>query len=133
MAALFVRDVLFDVVQLTTANTALNDPGATGLGTFTLPTATIARRINYFRVKAYGTTTAGMIRIFASKNTGTNKRLLFELAVTAITPSATVKSFEGEIYPSEPIIVTEDSTNVFYATTEKSENFHVFMFGGTYE
>lgn len=127
---LYVTDVLIDQVQLTTANTATDNPGATGLGTFSLSGATLFYRVNYFRVIATGTTTAGKIRIFLSTNTGTSKRLIYELAVTAVTPSGSVVGFSGEIYPTEPLILPDGGTHILYCTTQNSETFNVSLFGG---
>lgn len=97
-------------VNFSTANTNRD-------GTGTIATLLTARapgtRVERVNIKATGTTTAGIVRIFkrdngltfnadgsvASYSAGT-WRLIGEVAVTAITPSGTVTSFEGSFAPT---------------------------------
>lgn len=76
--------------QISTANTARDGSG-------TLVDIVVAgasgTRIDQIKIKATGTTTAGMIRLFISD--GTTNRLWKEIAVAAITPSGTVQSWES--------------------------------------
>lgn len=64
-----------------------------GTGTITdifSPGASVWSLGGSLKVKATGTTTAGMIRVFGYD--GTAYRLLMELGVAAVTPSATVQT-----------------------------------------
>jgi hypothetical protein len=92
-------------IDLTTAGSALVlrslNTRLDGLGH--LPTLLAAQaqlgaagvRIDLIRVQAVGVTTAGMLRLF--KHDGASARLIHELAVTAATPSATVRAFSADV------------------------------------
>lgn len=91
----------------------------------------------WVKVKARGTTTAGMIRLFL--HDGTSYRgLLAEIPVTAVTPSATVATWESTI----PLTVPVGGANVLplaipnlwslRAATEKGESFDVLAAGGDF-
>lgn len=105
------------VAQVTTANTARD-----GTGTIvTVETAgTNGTRIDDITVTAVGTTTAGMVRLFL--HDGTNARLWREVAVTAITPSATVAAFTASLTNLGLILATGWSLR---ASTEKAETFNI--------
>lgn len=113
------------VAQVTTAEPLLT--GAGNVVTIYTPSAD-GGRIEYIRVKAIGTTTAGMIRLFI--NNGSNTRLWHELPVTAITPSATVESFEVELIPTRPLVLPAGYS--LLASTEKTETFNIFAHGGDF-
>ncbi len=55
-------------------------------------------------VKATATTTAGMIRLYKTDNAGANPRLFREYIVTAITPSASIKTWENEELIDDDIV-----------------------------
>lgn len=89
------------------------------------------------KVKARGTTTAGMIRLFL--HDGTSYRgLLVEIPVTAITPSATVPSFEALLPLSVPVLgdttlpMPLPTSWSVRASTEKAESFDVIIAGGDF-
>lgn len=97
-------------VNFSTANTNRDGSGAIA----TLLTARApGTRVERINVKAAGTTTAGMVRIYkrdsgltfnadgsvASFTAGT-WRLIGEVQVTAITPSASLATFEGSFAPT---------------------------------
>ncbi len=84
--------------------------------------------IELVRVKATGTTTAGMVRLFI--HDGTNFRLYAEISVTAITPSATIQTFEAEYVPTKPLILPSGYS--LRATTHNAESFTVLATGGDY-
>lgn len=112
------------MVQITAANT--NRDGTGTLGTLYTgdTTGTVVAR---FRIVAPGSaTTAGMIRFFLDD--GTNKRLIYERRVTAITPSATVKCYEDEFEVSD--LGLKDATWSLKVATHNAETFNVFMYGG---
>lgn len=80
--------------------------------------------IELIRVKALGTTTAGMVRLFIGNN------LYEEIQVSAITPSATVETFEDEITPTTPLVLP--SGTILKASTHNAESFVVLAPGGDY-
>lgn len=121
-----------------TANTARDGSGTIG-------TLVVGRnpgtRIEKVMVKASGTTTGGMVRIFKRDNGLTLNadgtvasfatptwRLIYELPVTAITPSATLAAFAGEWAPDGGItLAPHESLGV---ATHNAETFNAFAVGG---
>jgi len=102
---------------LSTANSNLDGTGT--LATlYTAPSG--GCRIEQINIKATGTTTSGMIRIF--KDDGTNKFLVWEEPVSAATPSATVAAFSTSI--RLPNLFLQNGTTL-KASTEKAETFKV--------
>lgn len=82
--------------------------------------------VNRLNITARSTTTAGMIRFFI--HNGTSAYLWKEVAVSAVTPSATVASFNGSIVVDEPLnLPTGYSVRV---STEKAESFNILIEGG---
>jgi len=116
------------VAQVTTAN-----PNRDGTGTIVdlMTGVSAGTRINKIRIKAVGTTTSGMVRIYVFD--GTNTRLYIEQTVTAITPTASVATFEAEILFSDgdaPILAS--SSQKLQASTHNSETFNIIVEGGDY-
>ena len=116
--------------QVSTANTARD-------GTGTIATIFTAgangSRIDAIDIKAVGTTTAGMIRLFI--HDGTNARLLTEVPVTALTPSGTLPSWEAQLNANTmtqvlPLVLPTGYS--LRASTEKAEAFNVIALGGDF-
>jgi hypothetical protein len=116
--------------QVSIANTARD-------GTGTIATVFTAgangSRSDAIDIKAVGTTTAGMIRLFI--HDGTNARLLTEIPVTALTPSATLPSWEAQLNTNSmsqvlPIILPTNYS--LCASTNNAETFNVLAFGGDF-
>jgi len=84
--------------------------------------------VELIRVIATGTTTAGQVRIFI--HDGSTYMLYDEIAVTAITPSATVQAFEAELIPTKPLVIPTGFK--LAASTHNAETFRVFATGGDY-
>jgi hypothetical protein len=107
------------VAQATTANTARD-------GTGTLATVFTAgasgSRIDDIAITATGTTTAGMVRLFL--HDGTTARLWREVAVSAITPSATVSPFSSLLGNLALVLQTGWSLR---ASTHNAETFNVLV------
>lgn len=107
------------VAQVSTANTARD-------GTGTLATVFTAgasgSRIDDIAITATGTTTAGMVRLFL--HDGTNARLWREVAVSAITPSATVSPFSSLLGSLALVLQTGWSLR---ASTHNAETFNVLV------
>lgn len=116
--------------QVSTANTARD-------GTGTLATIFTAgasgSRIDAINLKAVGTSTAGMIRLFI--HDGTNARLLTELPVVAVTPSATLPAWEAQLNTNSmsqvlPIILPTGYS--LRASTHNAETTNVICVGGDF-
>jgi hypothetical protein len=127
-----------DVSQVTTANTARDGSGTTveiAAGPTTASGSGVGKRIVGVLIKATGTTTAGTIRFFLSVDGGTTKRLIDEVLVTAITPSATATAFVSNAPGLVGIVLpgqVSSNTQKLYASTEKSETFNIVVYGATY-
>ena len=111
--------------QISAANTNLDGSG-TVVDLFAVQAA--ALKVERINVKAIVTTTAGMIRIFA--HDGTNTRLIRELAVDAITKSATVAAFSASLDFTRPedLLVLPVGWQL-KASTEKAEAFNLATIG----
>lgn len=116
--------------QVTTQNTTRD---ATGLNVVDVFTASgNGCRIDTIKIKATGTTTAGMIRIFLYD--GTSTRLFTEVLVTAITASATVASFESTLVLDSTVNypIYMKSGDIVKATTQVTETFNIEVQGVAY-
>ena len=124
--AKFTEDINVAIGQVTTANSNLDGSGAI-VDLFTAGVK--GSLIDYIRVKAMGTTTAGKINIF--RKNGSSYTFIESVLVTAITPSASVKSFENEIiYNTKPFILKPGEILAF--TTLNSETFNIIVSGGDF-
>jgi len=114
--------------QISTANT--NRDGTGTLGSVVTGAAD-GTRIDRIVIKASGTTTAGMVRIFV--DTGGTIVLVAEIPVLAITPSGTIKTFEAELvrYDGLPWVVLA-SGQVLKAGTHNAEGFNITAHGSDY-
>jgi len=115
------------IAVISTANTARDGSGT--LGTV-LTAGASGSRVERVTIRATGTTTAGMIRLFV--HDGTNARLIDEVPVPAITPSGTVPAFQVDVTfgDNRPLLLP----NLFSlrASTNNAETFHVVAFGGSF-
>lgn len=90
-------------------------------------------RIDAIDLKAVGTTTAGMIRLFI--HDGANARLLTEVPVIAITPSGTLPSWETQLNTNTmtqvlPLVLPTGYS--LHAATNNAETFNLLAFGGDF-
>lgn len=117
-----------DFVSFSTANT--NRDGTTGSYQLIFSAGDAGSRVSRIDFKATGTTTAGMLRIFI--NEGASRKLIGEVAVSAITPSSTVATWSGEWVPSgvDGRILTKDQS--LYFTTHNAEEFVALVTAGDY-
>ena len=106
-------------------------------GTGTLATIMTAgasgSRIDAIYLKAVGTTTAGMIRLFV--HDGTNARLLTEVPVLALTPGANVPSWEAQLNTnslSQVLPVLLQPGYSLRASTQAAETFNIMVQGGDF-
>lgn len=108
------------VAVLSAANT--NRDG-TGTLVTVLAGGTAGTRVDDIRISATGTTTAGMVRFYLSLDGGATNRLLFEVPVTAVTPSASVQAFQAALVNLG--IVLPDANAQLRASTNNAESFHL--------
>lgn len=87
-------------------------------------------RLDLFEAKAIVTTTAGMLRIFLSLDSGVTWELWAEVAVTAATPAAAVPAFATELVFTKPLNLPDDTWRVG-VSTENAEEQNVFFRGGS--
>jgi hypothetical protein len=87
-------------------------------------------RVNKITVKGTGTTTAGMVRIYFYD--GTNTRLYREVAITAITASASVKAFIEEILWTDADAPILQEGQKFQASTHNAETFNLIVEAADY-
>jgi hypothetical protein len=113
---------------ISTANTARDGTG-TGPATAIFSAGASGSKVEEIRVKARGTTTAGMVRIYLWDGSGTDAHLHDEVPVSAITPSATVETFEAVLTYDNLVIPTGWSVT---ASTHNAETFGVSVFGGDF-
>ena len=118
------------VGQVSVANTTRD-------GTGTIATIFTAgangSRIDAIDLKAVGTTTAGMLRLFI--HDGVNARLLTELPVVAVTPSAALPSWEARLNGNSmsqvlPLVLPTGYS--LRASTHNAETFNVIALGGDF-
>lgn len=121
------------VAVVSTANTARDGTGT--IATLLASAAAAAdvtggTRIDFVDIKATATTTAGMIRLFVSTDTGASWRLIREIAVTAITVSASVAAFESLVSINRDL--PAGAAFLLGASTHNAEVFHVTGWGSDY-
>lgn len=129
-SAQYVATPKIGLGQVSTANT--NRDG-TGTIATVFSAGSSGSRIDAINIKAVSTTTAGMIRLFI--NDGTNTRLITEVPVQAITPSATVPAWEVNLNTNSfsqvlPIIIPNGYS--LTASTHNAETFNVNASGGDF-
>lgn len=122
----FVQAAFIGMAQISTANT--NRDGTGTLGSVKTG-STEGSRISKITIKATGTTTAGVVRLFIDDG-ASNIRMLKEVLVGAITPSGTVAAFIDETLYSEGLILP--SGYILKAGTHNAETFNVIAEGADY-
>lgn len=104
----------------TGAIVSLGDGGAEGV------------RLDLVEVKAIETTTAGMLRLYLSDDSGVTWVLWMEIEVTAVVPAAAVPAFAAEQVFTKPLNLP-DATWEVGASTENAEEMNVYVRGGSLE
>ncbi|MBL0338202.1 MAG: hypothetical protein IPP67_03250 [Rhodospirillaceae bacterium] len=85
-------------------------------------------RLERLRVTATTGTTAGMVRLFI--HDGVRTRLLEEISVTAVIPSASVKAFRELVTFAGGLMLPPNHS--LRASTHNSEGFHLLAEGGDF-
>ena len=114
---------LLGMVQISTANGNRN--GAGTLGTvYTAVGGGNGAIIQKVIIEQVGTTTAGVVRLYHDR---TNTRMLAEVLVPAVTPSASVATWSVTVdFPDGLRMIPTDALK---ASTHKGETFNVFAIG----
>lgn len=113
-----------DWVQVTTANTNRDGSGSPSA---LCQGSAAGLKITSIQVQATGTTTAGMVRIFLSTDSGSTWRLFDEFPVGAVTPSASLPAYRASKNYTD--LVLFGTAVRLAATTHNTETFNVFAFG----
>lgn len=118
------------IAELSTANTARNGSGTIAT-VFTAGSG--GSRIDAITLKATGTTTTGMVRLFL--HDGTSARLISEFPVQAITPAASIPAWEVQLNTGNmpqflPRILPTGYS--LQASTHNAEAFNVVATGGDF-
>lgn len=125
ITAQFVATPKVGLATISTANTSLTGSGT--LGTVFSAGAN-GSRIERCVVKATGTTTTGMVRLFI--HNGTAATLLTEIPVALVTPSVTLPAFETTlVFDGGLVIPTGYSLR---AATHNAESFQLTALGGDF-
>ena len=124
----FAVEPIIDLAQVSVANANRDGTGtlatcATGPSTTAGPG--VGKRINRVTIKAIVTTTAGMVRFYVSNDGGTTKRMITEIAVTAVTGSASLPEFESTVPALLGLVLPGSSNGILYASTEKAEAMNI--------
>jgi len=130
----YVSQPLLEVSQLTAANTNRDGSGTLVTVAAALATAAAAgvgKRINRVTICASVTTTAGVVRFFVSSNSGTDKRLVLEKIIAAVTPSTTIPVVRIECPELAGLVLTGGSTSLLYASTHNAEAMTILVESGT--
>lgn len=117
------------MVRISTSNTNRDGTGTIG---DVLTGGTNGTRIDRVSIEATGTTTAGMVRLYVYDGVSAT-RLLKEISVTALTPSATVQAFTSTISsPDQTPLLVLPVGYVLRASTHNAESFDVVALGGDF-
>lgn len=111
------------MVTISTANSNLDGTTGTYSGAIITGAANYGTLIRSVTVKATGTTTQGMVRLFI--NDGSANKLICEIEIPAVIPSADDPTFEITL----PVEYALEPGWSLYASTEKAESFNVIAEG----
>ena len=123
--AQFVATPKVGLATIHTANTSLTGSGTLGI---VFSAGTNCTRIERCVVKATGTTTAGMVRLFI--HNGVAATLLTEIPVAAVTPSGTLPAFETTLVFDGGLVIPTGYS--LCAATHNAESFQLTALGGDF-
>lgn len=110
-------------VLVSAANTARDGSGANMVTLYTAPSS--GARIDDISIDAIAATTAGMLRFFIHNTT--SAFLVFEVPVTAVTPTASSKVFQVTLTNLGIVLQNGYSLRV---TSHNAESFHICVTRG---
>ena len=110
---------------VSTANTARD-----GTGTIVSIITGVTAGTKIFEVitQATVTTTAGMVRLFISSDSGSTWKLFDEVSIAAATVSGTVKG--NRVSTTYANLILPNSSHQLGASTHNAESIHVIALGG---
>ena len=116
--------------RLTSVNVATANTNRDGTGTIVPLITGVAAGTKVFEINIEPTvtTTAGMVRVFLSLDSGTTWRLFDEISVSAATPSASVKSARNTVVYNN--LVLPATTSQIGVSTHNAESINVFALAG---
>ena len=124
---IFAQAPAYGVANIATANT--NRDGTGTIGTV-LAGGANGTLIDHIDICATGTTTAGIVRLFITLDSGPTSRLWKEIVVPAITPSASLAAFMRRIkcvLPENGLYLPVGHS--LRAATHNAEGFNVHAYG----
>lgn len=123
LAPQFAATARVGIGQVSTANPNRNGTGAL----VTVLTAGLnGTRVDYAEVKATGSSSSGVVRLYL--HDGTTAHLLTEVEIPVVTVSGTQRTFEQLIELAGGLTIPTGWS--LRASTEVGETFNVFAFGG---
>lgn len=126
---IFTITPIVSMVRISSANTNRDGTGTMG---DVVSGALNGTRLDRINIIAGGTTTAGMVRLFIYDGVSVT-RFYREVAVTALTPSATVQTFAFTILsPDQNPLIVLPAGYILRAATHNAENFDVTAIGGSF-
>ena len=125
ITAQFVATPKVGLATINTANTSLTGSGTIGI---VFSAGTNGTRIERCVVKATGTTTAGMVRLFI--HNGVAATLLTEIPVAPVTPSGTLPAFETTLVFDGGLVIPTGYS--LCAATHNAESFQLTALGGDF-
>ena len=123
--AQFVATPKVGLATISTANTSLTGSGTLGI---VFSAGANGTRIERCVVKATGTTTAGMVRLFI--HNGVAATLLTEIPVAPVTPSGTLPAFETTLVFDGGLVIPTGYS--LCAATHNAESFQLTALGGDF-
>lgn len=124
---IFAQSPAYGVANISTANTNRDGTGTIGTVLAAGSNGTLGEHID---ICATGTTTAGVVRLFITLDSGPTSRLWKEILVGAITPSASVAAFMRRIncfLPENSLYLPSGYS--LRAATHNAEGFNVHCWG----
>lgn len=120
-APVFANTPVIGCVAISTANANRDGTGTIGSA---LTGSANGTKINEVRIKASGTTTAGMVRLYIYN--GTTNFLFLEQTIAAVTPSASVAA-EEYVHTFDNLVLP--ATYQLRASTHNAEGFNILAVG----
>lgn len=125
ITAQFVATPKVGLATISAANTSLTGSGTIGT---VFSAGAAGSRIERCVVKATGTTTTGMVRLFI--HNGTTATLLTEIPVAPVTPSGTLAAFETTFVFDGGLVIPAGYS--LRASTHNAESFQITALGGDF-
>jgi hypothetical protein len=135
--AQFISAPVIDISQITTANTARDGTGTTVLvcsGPTFAAASGVGKRITRAVIQGVTGNSAGIVRFFASNDSGTTKRMMLEKPITATTVSSSLSAYRAEIPELVGFVlpgVSGANASQIYAATHVTDTYNIIIESGT--